>query len=87
VPYYFGYSFVSRQELINNTCDAAKKKLLNFVENQLVLIVDGTYVRHQKRQNNYFQRRVKKRRICAIPSHYALQTVLLFISLGLFMAP
>ena len=44
--------------MINNT---AKKKLLKVVKNQLVLIVDGTYVRHQKRQNNYYQRRVKKK--------------------------
>lgn len=51
LPYYFGCNTVSRQQLIANTCDTAKK-LLNIGENQLVLIVDGTYIRHQKSKNN-----------------------------------
>ncbi|XP_008553228.3 uncharacterized protein LOC103575255 [Microplitis demolitor] len=67
LPYSFRYNAVSRQQLIANTSDNAKK-LLNVNENQLILIVDDTYVRHQKSKNNYFQRRSysgqKKTHLC-----------------------
>lgn len=67
LPKYFSYSTITRQDLISNTSSTAKK-LLNLSENQLVIICDGTYIRHQKSQNNFYQRKSfsgqKKMNLC-----------------------
>lgn len=69
LPYYFGYNAVSRQQLIANTCDTAKR-LLDVGENQLILIVDVRYIRHHKTKNNYYLRRSysgqKKTHLCKL---------------------
>ena len=51
----FGATSLSREDLVRNTSTAARE-LLNLREDQVVLIVDGTYHRHQKSSNNSFQR-------------------------------
>lgn len=67
LPLHFSYSAIVRQDLISNTSSTAKK-LLNLSENQLVIICDGTYVQHQKSQNNFYQRKSfsgqKKMHLC-----------------------
>jgi len=47
---------------------AFARKLLNLTDDQVVLILDGTYVYHQKSSNNEYQRRSysgqKKKPLC-----------------------
>lgn len=56
LPANFGIEACSRIDLItNNTCPYANK--LHNVDKQLVLICDGTYIRHEKSANNEYQRK------------------------------
>lgn len=56
LPNYFGIGTISREELISNHTTDVVKELLD-VSNQLVIICDGTYLRHEKSGNNYYQRK------------------------------
>lgn len=64
---HFGLTSVSREDLIKNTSLTARM-LLNLRDDQLVLIFDGTYIRHQKSFNNEYQRKSysgqKKTHLC-----------------------
>jgi len=55
-PSFSGFPAVSRQVLLQNT-SAIATALLDLHEDQLVLIFDGTYIRHQKSRNNWYQRK------------------------------
>ena len=52
----FGPKSLTRQDLLEATTPVAKR-LLNLEEDQVVLILDGTYIRHQKSTNSAYQRR------------------------------
>lgn len=52
----FGYISTTREELLANTTHTARR-LLGLLDDQLALIFDGTYIRHQKSQNNEYQRK------------------------------
>lgn len=56
LPQYFGINAISRETLLTNTSNTAKK-LYQIKDDQLVFICDGTYIRHQKSQNNEYQRK------------------------------
>ncbi|KYN19763.1 hypothetical protein ALC57_07916, partial [Trachymyrmex cornetzi] len=55
LPTRFGLKAFSRQEFISQTSLIAKK--LHNIDNNLAIICDGTYVRHQKSANNSYQRK------------------------------
>lgn len=56
LPEGFGYFSKSRQDLVERQTSDTVKKLYE-LEDQLVLIFDGTYIRHQKSSNNGYQRK------------------------------
>lgn len=56
LPNYFGVNSIKREDLINNHTSIYAKKLFN-LSNELVLVFDGTYLRHQKSKNNEYQRK------------------------------
>ena len=56
LPTRFGFGSCSREWLIENHTSNIAKKLYGFKE-ELVLIFDGTYIRHQKSSNNEYQRK------------------------------
>lgn len=56
LPHYFGIHAISREILLANTSNTAKK-LYQVRDNQLIFICDGTYIRHQKSANNEYQRK------------------------------
>lgn len=56
LPRFFGLSNNSREDLIRNHTSQLAKKLYG-LDNKLVLICDGTYIRHQKSSNNEYQRK------------------------------
>lgn len=56
LPLSFGIKSYTREYLIKNHTSIYARKLFNLT-NQLVLIFDGTYLRHQKSKNNNYQRK------------------------------
>ncbi|XP_075589844.1 uncharacterized protein LOC142597771 [Dermatophagoides farinae] len=56
LPTEFGFKSQTRQFLINERTSPVAKKLFDF-DDQLMIICDGTYVRHQKSSNNIYQRK------------------------------
>ncbi|XP_058806441.1 uncharacterized protein LOC131672915 [Phymastichus coffea] len=56
LPTRFGIGALSREELISHNTPVAKA-LHNIREDQLALIGDGTYLRHEKSANNEYQRK------------------------------
>lgn len=56
LPLRFGLNFVTRVDLIQNHTTEIAKRLFNIHDN-LILIYDGTYARHQKSTNNEYQRK------------------------------
>lgn len=52
----FGFKSCDRNDLISNHTTEMVKKLLD-VSQELLIIVDGTYVEHEKSRNNDYQRR------------------------------
>lgn len=52
----FGFNAVSKSDLIQNHTSEIAKKLFN-CHDKLMLICDWTYSRHQKSQNNDYQRK------------------------------
>lgn len=68
LPTRFGLGAINREELIKNHTTLIAKKLHDIKDNQLALICDGTYLRHQKSTNNEYQRKSysgqKKNHLC-----------------------
>lgn len=56
LPKYFGIKSIRREDLIRDHTSIFARKLFNITD-QLVLIFDGTYLRHQKSKNNEYQRK------------------------------
>lgn len=56
LPSNFGVNSLVREDLIQNQTSNYAKKLFN-ISDELVLIFDGTYLRHQKSKNNDYQRK------------------------------
>ena len=56
LPKYFGVKSIKREDLIREHTSIFARKLFNITD-QLVVIFDGTYVRHQKSKNNEYQRK------------------------------
>lgn len=56
LPEGFGYFSKSREDLVNYQTSETVKKLYE-LRDQLVLIFDGTYIRHEKSSNNCYQRK------------------------------
>jgi len=56
LPFHFGLHAVNREDLIQNHNTEITKKLFDVCDN-LFLICDGTYARHQKSTNNEYQRK------------------------------
>ncbi|KMQ88024.1 transposable element tcb1 transposase [Lasius niger] len=54
---YFGYRALNRSDLVQLHTTTVIKKLFDLPDDCLVLICDGTYIRHEKSKNNKFQRR------------------------------
>ena len=52
----FGPTSLTRSTLLENTT-ATARQLFRMRDDQVALIMDGTYIRHQKSSNNSFQRR------------------------------
>lgn len=67
LPKKFGFTAMSREDLINNQTSFFAKHLLDS-NDQLVIILDGTYFTHQKSTNNEYQRKSysgqKKKPLC-----------------------
>lgn len=57
VPLYLGLESVTREEIIKSHTRALAKTLFDVGENELILVLDGTYIYIQKSQNFTFQRR------------------------------
>ena len=57
LPVHFGLQAVNRENLVRNHTTAIAKKLHSLDDDQLVMIYDGTYLRHQKSSNNDYQRK------------------------------
>lgn len=57
LPTRFGLKAVKRDDLIKNHSTFLLKKLHNVGDNNLALVADGTYLKHQKSSNNEYQRR------------------------------
>lgn len=55
LPKYFGINASSRQNILNHSSEIATK--LFELNDQLMIICDGTYIRHQKSTNNEYQRK------------------------------
>lgn len=55
LPKYFGMEANSREVFMKETAPIAKQ--LHEIDNKLVIICDGTYMRHQKSSNNLYQRK------------------------------
>jgi len=56
LPFHFRLTFFNRNDLIqNHTTEIAKNLFAN--HQNVMLICDGTYARHQKSTNNEFQRK------------------------------
>ena len=56
LPFNFGLSCFNRNNLIENCTTEMAKKLFNIYD-QLFLIGDGTYAKHQETTNNEYQRK------------------------------
>lgn len=56
LPSRFGIKAFTRQQLIENTSPIVKE-LHNIEDDELALVCDGTYLRHQKSSNNAYQRK------------------------------
>ncbi|XP_076246511.1 uncharacterized protein LOC143186687 [Calliopsis andreniformis] len=54
---HFGFSAISHEHLIQNETSHIAKELHNIGNQQLALIFDGTYIRHQKCTNNEYERK------------------------------
>jgi hypothetical protein len=67
LPLHLGFQALSRDHLIANETSKMAKTLLK-IQDQLLLIFDGTYVHHEKSTNNEYQRRSysgqKKKPLC-----------------------
>ena len=57
VQKYLGFHHINRQTVIDHHTTTIAKKLLLSTPNQLVLVIDSTYLYVQKSTNNEFQRR------------------------------
>lgn len=53
---FFGLNFITRETIIAETSEIARQ-LFSLKENELCIICDGTYIRHQKSQNNVYQKK------------------------------
>ena len=56
LQFHFGLSALNRDDLINNYTTEITRKLFD-VSNNIFIICDGTYARHQKSTNNEYQRK------------------------------
>ena len=75
LPNNFGVKACTREDLILNHTSFYVKKLHGY-ENRLVLIADGSYLRHQKSTNNCYQRKSysgQKKYLCVSRSQQVLQ--------------
>ncbi|XP_058799092.1 uncharacterized protein LOC131668719 [Phymastichus coffea] len=57
LPSRFGLQAVNREDLIANNSTILLQKLHGISDNNLSLVGDGTYLKHQKSSNNEYQRR------------------------------
>lgn len=57
IPKLFGFQAMKRQDIIDTHTSQMVRQLYNIKRDQLVLIFDGTYIRHQKSTNNEYQRK------------------------------
>jgi len=57
LPFHFGLTSSNRNDLIQNHTTEIAKNLFEFNHQNVMLICDGTYARHQKSTNNEFQRK------------------------------
>lgn len=68
LPFRFGISSTSRQQLIEDHTTNISKALLKTADDQLLIICDGTYIFHEKSTNNEYQRKSysgqKKSHLC-----------------------
>ncbi|XP_063620645.1 uncharacterized protein LOC134793052 [Cydia splendana] len=56
LPSYFGIYSTTREIIQSRTSEVAKK-ILDASNEQLIIICDGTYIRHQKSSNNIYQKK------------------------------
>lgn len=56
LPLYFGIKSTTRETIQNRTSEVAKR-VVDANNDQLILICDGTYIRHQKSTNNMYQKK------------------------------
>lgn len=76
LPKYFGIKSITREDLIRDHTSIFARKLFNITD-QLVLIFDGTYIRHQKvKTMNIKGSLIQDRRniLCLSHSLFALRT-------------
>ncbi|XP_075681005.1 uncharacterized protein LOC142646305 [Dermatophagoides pteronyssinus] len=57
LPNRFGINSISRDSLIRNHTSLVAKKLFDIDDDHLMIICDGTYLRHEKSSNNVYQRK------------------------------
>ena len=57
LPKFFGIKSIAREELISNHTPIYAKRLFKLTDDTLALVFDGTYLRHQKSNNNAYQRK------------------------------
>lgn len=89
LPKHFGINAISRNHLVRNETALIVKKLHDISDDQLVLIADGSYLRHQKSSNNEYQRKSysgqKKVPLCK-PFTICTSTGYIVDTLGPFLA-
>ena len=56
LPKYFGVKSIKREDLIRDHTSIYANKLFKLA-NELILVFDGTYLRHEKSENNEYQRK------------------------------
>lgn len=57
VPMYIGFGHIDRETVINRHSSAVATNLLTDSNNNLAIVIDGTYLYIQKSSDNEFQRR------------------------------
>ncbi|KAJ8686865.1 hypothetical protein QAD02_022659 [Eretmocerus hayati] len=57
LPTRFGIHAANREDLIKNHTSSTAKELHDIDDDVLVLILDATYLKHQKSSNNFYQRK------------------------------
>jgi len=57
VPYHLGFQYIDRETVLNHHQTFIASQLMSDHDDQVIIVMDGTYLFIQKSSNNKFQRR------------------------------